>query len=49
MIEECIALEIQAAKTEESQLVMDLFPAILKAIQQLQGTDCSAHHQQLTP
>ena len=45
VIEECIALEIQAAKTEESQLIMDLFPAIGKAIQQLQGTDCNAHLQ----
>ena len=45
VIEECIALEIQAAKTEESQLIMDLFPAIRKAIQQLQGTDCNAHLQ----
>ena len=45
MIEECIALEIQAAKKEESQLIMDLFPAIGKAIQQLQGTDCDAHLQ----
>ena len=42
VIEECIALEIQAAK-EESQLIMDLFPAIGKAIQQLQGTECSEH------
>ena len=45
VIEECIALEIQAAKKEESQLIMDLFPAIGKAIQQLQGTDCDAHLQ----
>ena len=45
VIEECIALEIQAAKTEESKLIMDLFPAIGKAIQQLQGTDCNAHLQ----
>ena len=45
VIEECIALEIQAAKIEESQLIMDLFPAIGKAIQQLQGTDCDAHLQ----
>ena len=45
VIEECIALEIQAAKTEESQLIMDLFQAIGKAIQQLQGTDCNAHLQ----
>ena len=45
VIEECIALEIQAAKKEESQLIMDLFPAIGKAIQQLQGTDCDPHLQ----
>ena len=45
MIEECIALEIQSAKKEESQLIMDLFPAIGKAIQQLQGTNCDAHLQ----
>ena len=45
MIEECIALEIQAAKKEESQLIMDLFPAIGKAIQQLQCTECSEHLQ----
>ena len=45
VIEECIALEIQAAKTEESQLIMDLFPAIRKATQQLEGTDCNAHLQ----
>ena len=54
LIEECIALEIQAAKKEESQLIMDLFPAIGKAIQQLQGTNCDAHLQtvnalQMTP
>ena len=41
VIEECIALEIQAAKKEESQLIIDLFPAIGKAIQQLHGTECS--------
>ena len=45
VIEECIALEIQAAKKEESQLIMDPFQAIGKAIQQLQGTDCDAHLQ----
>ena len=45
VIEECIALEIQAAEKEESQLIMDLFPAIGKAIQQLQGTECSEHLQ----
>ena len=35
VIEECIALEIQAAKKEESQLIMDIFPAIGTAIQKL--------------
>ena len=45
VIEECIALEIQAAKKEESQLIMVLFPAIGKAIQQLQGINCDAHLQ----
>ena len=45
VIEECIALEIHAAKNEESQLIMDLFPAIGKSIQQLQGTECSEHLQ----
>ena len=45
VIEEGIALEIQAAKKEESQLIMDLFPTIGKAIQQLQGTNCDAHLQ----
>ena len=30
-------------KKEESQLIMDLFLAIGKAIQQLQGTECSEH------
>ena len=45
VIEECIALEIQATKKEESHLIMDLVPAIGKAIQQLQGTDCDAHLQ----
>ena len=43
VIEECITLEIQAAKKEESQLIMDLFRAFGKAIQQLQGTECSEH------
>ena len=45
MIEECISLEIQAAKKEESQQIMDIFPAIGKVIQQLQGTECSEHLQ----
>ena len=47
VIEECIALEMQATKKEESQLIMDLFPAIGKAIQKLQGTDCNKHLQTL--
>ena len=37
--------KFQQQKTEESQLIMDLFPAIGKAIQQLQGTECSEHLQ----
>ena len=45
VIEECIAVKIQAAKKEASQLIMDLFTAIRKAIQQLQGTGCDAHLQ----
>ena len=45
VIEECIALEMQATKKEESQLIMDLIPAIGKAIQKLQGTDCNEHLQ----
>ena len=45
MIEECIALEIQAAKKEESQLIMDLFPAIGTSIQKLQGIECNEHLQ----
>ena len=42
-IEECIALEIQVAKKEESQLIMDLFTAIGTAIQKLQGIECNKH------
>ena len=45
VIEECIALEIQAPKKEESQLIMDLFEAIGKGSQQLQGTECCEHLQ----
>ena len=45
VIEECIALEIQAAKKEELQLIMDLFPAIGTAIQKLQGIECNEHLQ----
>ena len=47
VIEECISLEIQATKKEESQLIMDLLPAIGKAIQQQQGTECSEHLQRV--
>ena len=43
VIEECIALEIQAAKKEETQLIMDLLLTIGTAIQKLQGIECSAH------
>ena len=45
VIEECIALEIQAAKKEEMQLIMDLLLTIGTAIQNLQGIECSAHLQ----
>ena len=45
VIEECIALETQAAKKEESQLIMDLFPAIGTAIQKSQGIECNEHLQ----
>ena len=45
VIKECIALEIQAAKKEETQLIMDLLPTIGTAIQKLQGIECSAHLQ----
>ena len=45
VIEECIALEIQAAKKEELQLIMDLFPTIGTAIQKLQGIECNEHLQ----
>ena len=45
VIEECILLEIQAAKKEEPQLIMDLLPAIGSAIQTLQGIKCNKHLQ----
>ena len=45
VIEECIALEIQAAKREETQLIMDLLPTIGTVIQKLQGMECSEHLQ----
>ena len=43
--EECITLEIQAAKKEETQLIMDLLPTIGSAIQTLQGIECNKHLQ----
>ena len=45
VIEECISLEIQAAKKEETQLIMDLLPTIRTAIQKLQGIECNEHLQ----
>ena len=45
VIEECITLEIQAAKKEETQLTMHLLPTIGTAIQKLQGIECSEHLQ----
>ena len=45
VIEECITLEIQAAKEEETQLIMDLLPTIGLAIQTLQGLECIKHLQ----
>ena len=45
VIEECITLEIQAAKKEETQLIMDLLPTIGSAIQTLQGIKCNKHLQ----
>ena len=45
VIEECITLEIQATKKEETQLIIDLLLTIGTAIQKLQGIECSAHLQ----
>ena len=45
VIEECITLEIQAAKEEETQLILDLLPTIGLAIQTLQGLECNKHLQ----
>ena len=45
MIEECITLEIQAMKKEETQLIMDLLLTIGTAIQKLQGIKCNEHLQ----
>ena len=44
-IEECITLEIQATKKEETQLIMNLLPTIGTAIQKLQGIECNEHLQ----
>ena len=41
VIKECITLEIQATKKEETQLIMDLLPTIGMAIQKLQGIECN--------
>ena len=45
VIEECITLEIQAAKKEETQLIMDLLLTSSTAIQKLQGIECNEHLQ----
>ena len=45
VIEECITLEIQAMKKEETQLIIDLLPAIGTTIQKLQGIKCNEHLQ----
>ena len=45
VIEECITLDIQAAKKERTQLIMDLLPAIGTTIQKLQGIECNEHLQ----
>ena len=45
VLKECIALEIQAAKKEELQLIMDLSLAIGTAIQKLEGIECNEHLQ----
>ena len=45
VIEECITLEIQAAKKEETQLIMDLLLTIGTTIQKLQGIECNEHVQ----
>ena len=45
VIEECISLEIQAAKKEETQLIMDLLPTIGTTIQKLQGIEGNEHLQ----
>ena len=45
VIEECITLEIQAVKKEETQLIMDLLLAISTTIQKLQGIECNEHLQ----
>ena len=41
IIEECISLEIQATKEEETQLIMDLLPINGTTIQKRQGIKCN--------
>ena len=45
VFEECISLEIQATKKEETQLILDLLPTIGDAIQKLQGIKSNGHLQ----
>ena len=47
MVEECISLEIAAAKKEETEIIMDLLPTIGSAIQTLQGIECDKHLQSM--
>ena len=47
MVEECISLEIAAAKMEETEIIMDLLPTIGSTIQTLQGIKCDKHLQSM--
>ena len=47
IIEECISLEIQAARKEEMEIIMDLLHAISSAIQKLQGINSGKHLQSI--
>ena len=47
VIEECISLKLQAAKKEETEIVMDILSAIGSAIQTLQGIDCDKDLQSI--
>ena len=40
-------LEIQAAEKEETEIIMDLLPAISSALQTLQGIDCDKQLQSI--